>query len=332
MPAAMPCKIPIMSSGETHRNIGKRKTKYACVVDADESTRPRLERAGHKPHQDHITAKGMNSMTHYSLVHKFIPMPQALKIPDAKAAVEREWAKLEKIPAWQLTKVWNKSEVIAEARKNGKIVHFASLMDLCHLKTSELEPQFHKYKGRVVLRGDIVKDDSGSCAVFTEQGSSASQMTAAKEMDIISTLPGCSGQAAGAISAYTQVKMEDAPTLFETSKVRMSRYLDTSTKAQIAKIMFQCGRFSCPSRKESVRSSSGRTIMGKAVWESSTGTRLVKSLKLGMFICQPSKRTVSISVCGRYKLAGKTENIEPTWNILMKDVDLGEPISFLDHV
>ena len=37
-----------------------------------------------------------------------------------------------------------------------------------------------KYKGRVVLRGDIVKDDSGSYAVFAEQGSSASQMTAAK--------------------------------------------------------------------------------------------------------------------------------------------------------
>ena len=69
MPAAMPCKIPIKRSGETHRNIGKRKTKYTCVVDADESTRPRLEGAGHKPHQDHITAKGMNSMTHYSLVH-----------------------------------------------------------------------------------------------------------------------------------------------------------------------------------------------------------------------------------------------------------------------
>ena len=41
-----------------------------------------------------------------------------------------------------------------------------------------------KYKGRVVLRRDIVKDYSGSYAVFTEQGSSASQMTAAKIMDI----------------------------------------------------------------------------------------------------------------------------------------------------
>ena len=49
--------------------------------------------------------------------------------------------KLEKIPAWQLTKVRNKKDVIDEARNKGRKVHFASLMDLCHLKNSELEPQ-----------------------------------------------------------------------------------------------------------------------------------------------------------------------------------------------
>ena len=65
--------------------------------------------------------------------------------------------------------------------------------------------QHQKYKGRVVLRGGIVKDNSGSYAVFTEQGSSASQMTAAKIMDIISRLPGCDGQAADVVSAYTQL-------------------------------------------------------------------------------------------------------------------------------
>ena len=35
-------------------------------------------------------------------------------------------------------------------------------------------------------------------------------MTAAEIMDIISRLPRCDGQAADAVSAYTQVKMEDA--------------------------------------------------------------------------------------------------------------------------
>ena len=70
--------------------------------------------------------------------------------------------KLEKISAWNLTKVKSKNEVIDEARKKDAKVHFASLMDIWHLKNAELEAKNQKYKGRVVLRGDIVKDDSGS--------------------------------------------------------------------------------------------------------------------------------------------------------------------------
>ena len=31
-------------------------------------------------------------------------------------------------------------------------------------------------------------------------------------------------------------------------------------------------------------------------------------------------------------MAGKRENMEPTWKILMEEVFLGEPTSFLDHV
>ena len=38
-----------------------------------------------------IKLRGINSLSHYNLVHKFIPMPQAMKIPDAKAAVDKEW-------------------------------------------------------------------------------------------------------------------------------------------------------------------------------------------------------------------------------------------------
>ena len=114
---------------------------------------------------------------HYSITIWFInlfPLPQAMKIPAAKAAVDKEWGKLENISAWNLTKVRSKKEVIDEARTSGAKVHFASLMDICHVRNAELEAEHHKYRGRVVLRGDIVKDDSGSYAVYTEQGSSAS--------------------------------------------------------------------------------------------------------------------------------------------------------------
>ena len=133
----------------------------------------------------------------------------------SKSSGGQGMGKMEKISAWNLTKVRSKKQVIDEARTSGATVHFASLMDICHLKNAELEAKHQKYKGRVVLRGDIVKDDSGSYAVFTEQGSSASQMTATKIMDIISRLPGCDGQAADAVSAYTQVKMEDAHKLLK---------------------------------------------------------------------------------------------------------------------
>ena len=62
-----------------------------------------------------------------------------------------------------------------------------------------------------MLRGDFVKDDSGSHAVFTELGSSASQMTAANVMHVIAMLPDCAGQAADAVYACTQLKMKGAP-------------------------------------------------------------------------------------------------------------------------
>ena len=57
-------------------------------------------------------------------------MPQAMKIPAAKAAVDKEWEKFKKISAWNLTKVGSKKEVIDEARASGVTVHSESSMDI----------------------------------------------------------------------------------------------------------------------------------------------------------------------------------------------------------
>ena len=46
-------------------------------------------------------------------------MPQAMNIPAAKVAVDKELEKLENISAWNLTKVRSKKEVIDEARTKG---------------------------------------------------------------------------------------------------------------------------------------------------------------------------------------------------------------------
>ena len=92
MPATMLCKTPVNCHGETCRSIGEHKTKYACIVDADEGVPQRY-------HEDHIAAKGIKTLRHNNSVHMFNPTPQSLKIPDAKAAVEKTWVKLGNIPA-----------------------------------------------------------------------------------------------------------------------------------------------------------------------------------------------------------------------------------------
>ena len=67
-------------------------------------------------------------------------------------------------------------------------MHFASLVDLCHLKHAELAQHLQRYKVTVVLWEDNVKDDIGHGAVVTEHGESASQMTAEKNLDTLSSL------------------------------------------------------------------------------------------------------------------------------------------------
>ena len=149
MPAAMLCKIPVICRGETCSSIWKNRTKYACVVDADESLRMRSE--GVPPRiRMHCWSWRINENTygrissqvswrsHRCKGNKFTePLhfgtqihsdaSSIKKIPDTKAAVEKGWEKLEKIPAWQLTEVRNKKEVIEEARNQERKVHFCDI-------------------------------------------------------------------------------------------------------------------------------------------------------------------------------------------------------------
>ena len=222
-------------------------------------------------------------------------------------------------------KVRNKKEV---SRK----VHFASLMDLCHLQNSEVEPKYQKYRGRVVLRGDIVKDDSGSYAVFIEQGSSASQMTAAKVMDSVSRLPGCAGQAADAVSANTGVKMEDAPTLFEIPKSECPDIWIRLPKHKWPKSWSRVEDPVVPLE----RNLDGH-LLARLPWEKQfekavldNGCEKVPNWEC-LFVNREKERLLLVYVDDR-KLAGKKHNMSPTWKILVGDVDLVELTSSLDHV
>ena len=80
------------------------KSRFDCFIEAHESTRQRKESVTKKIHEEHIAGKGQNSVLHYNSVNKFIPVLQAMKIPDAKEAVDWQWKKVETIPAWDVKK------------------------------------------------------------------------------------------------------------------------------------------------------------------------------------------------------------------------------------
>ena len=146
-----------------------------------------------------------------------------------------------------------------------------------HLTSQEFgNPIFKNKKGRVVLQGDIVKDDLGSCALTDRARfmcvsddscksngchSKASRMRRKSSGRSISLHPGQNGR---------------CPIVTENYKVRMCRYLDTSTETQMAKIYGSAWKTSRSSCAKFVRSSFRRTIMGKAIRGSSFSKRLGK--------------------------------------------------------
>ena len=157
-------------------------------------------------------------------------------------------------------------------------------------------------------------------------------MTAAKIMDIISRLSGCDGQAADAVSAYTQVKMEDAHKLLKIPK------------SECPDIWIRLPRHKWPKSWSSMedpvvpleRNLYGHPLAG-LLWERQFEKIL---LKYGwekvpnwecLFVHREKGLFLSVYV-DDIKLAGKKQNLDPMWKVLNKEVDLGEPTSFLDHV
>ena len=74
MAPAMPCKTSKKSKhGETRSRTNEFKFKFACILEADESTRMRMGNSIPHHHEDHIAGKGDKSLQHYNMEHKFIP-------------------------------------------------------------------------------------------------------------------------------------------------------------------------------------------------------------------------------------------------------------------
>ena len=185
---AMSCKrMDKQHPGATKvvQNNGKEKgfkTMYGCMVESHESTRQRPESSQSKKHEDHTAGIGFTYMTHYNLVHKFIPDATRDENFGCKGRSGQGMERARENPNMGLGKSQKQKGGYSGSTKRQKrkstLLHWWTYGTS---KNAELEPQLQKgKKGRVVVLRvrDIVKDDSGAYAVFTRQGLSASQMTA----------------------------------------------------------------------------------------------------------------------------------------------------------
>ena len=81
---------PLFQKTEKPKHLKQRQDSVVLLKHMN--LRDRNESMSKRIHEEHIAGKGHNSVLHYNFVHKFILMPQAMKIPDAKEAVDMEKA------------------------------------------------------------------------------------------------------------------------------------------------------------------------------------------------------------------------------------------------
>ena len=251
--------------------------------------------------------------------------------------MEKEWSKLEKPlkgrPAcWDTSGVKSKGEVMQRGRDEKIEIHFGSIKAICHIKNHELGKAYWVYKGRIVFRGDLVKDETGHKAVFTEQGTTASYMAGTKFLDVIARFPGMSGQDADATSAFTQITLEEASKILGVSHVPETwislpkdRWPDEWHKGVKDGTLIDPV---CPL----VTNLYGHPLAG-LLWDKCSQERIQKCgfKKVegweSLYV-HPEKQLFLGVYVDDFHLCGKTDNLAAAWADLKKHIDFGEVSPF----
>ena len=257
------------------------------------------------------------------MVHRPIPIKEARRIDKANKALEAKFGKLDKLNFVDWESVQPKQDVIDAARRTGEEIHMGSLMELCHEKNAQLKLSEPEYKGRIVFRGDIVKDASNHLAVFSEQGTSASRIEAAKMMDALSKCwfdeEECDGEESDARSAYTQAMLGGCKTWIEIPRHYWPKswYNPDGTDRYIRPVVIL------------LRNLYGHPKAG-LYWEQhcrgalqSLGWEPVKGWEC-LFVHKEFKLFLSVYV-DDFKMAGKKSSLPKAWEQLRTKLDLDDP-------
>lgn len=189
------------------------KTGWYQMEDVNYVLPPSI--ASRKPtplHRDKLSAVGEVSLPWHSFVARQLSKKEVASNQKNIDALDKAWIKLIDRRVWGLNteegEVREYDSVRTQVVRLNKQVHFGRTFGFVVIKQSELKAIFWLPKRRVVFIGNTVADQSGFAALFSEQRSSSSHLTAVNLLDAIGHMPEMKIENADAIGAYTQNPME----------------------------------------------------------------------------------------------------------------------------
>ena len=201
-------------------------------------------------------------------------------------------------------------------------------MDISHLKNSELKKKYQKYKGRVALRGDIVKDDSASYAVFTETRfigiTNGGRKSHGYDLTATWLRRTSIGRSICLLTLTSKSKMLQNCSKFQNRSVQTFGYVYHDTNGTNYGPVWKIQSFLW---NEICMVILGQDCCGKGNLRKFYWSTVGKSSKLAKFVHREKGLFLSVYV-DDINLACKKENINPMWKVLNKEVGLGEPTSW----
>ena len=126
--------------------------------------------------------------------------------PDAMRALETERLGLLREGTWDEANPVEKDKLVTN-HKSGDLLHLGELMPIASIKHWE-SPALHKYKGRIVFRGDNVKDQNGDWAIFQEIYASPTAIHSVNSNIAYGCIAGNKTTMADADQAYLQAELK----------------------------------------------------------------------------------------------------------------------------
>jgi len=219
-----------------------------------------------------------------------------------------------------------KAKVKEKARAEGRTVHFGQLLELCSIKHFELKKAILEYKGRVCFRGDQVKTEEGTHAVFSEQETSSAHMASTKFLDWMARLPGNEGEDSDAVGAYCQMRLEEAAELLgidviPETLISLPKHKQPASRQGIEEPV-------CPL----VRNIYGHPLAA-LLWEKGSQQRIlrrgfekVKGWE-SLYVHREKKAFLGVYV-DDFHLAARQQHLPGLWAALKEEIDLDPAVAF----